>query len=63
MHFGQRPLSRRTVLRAAALSALTGAAALSAPPQPARAAGPNRPEPPRSKAGSHPSYEAIVGLL
>ncbi|MEV1081399.1 hypothetical protein AB0I98_24640 [Streptomyces sp. NPDC050211] len=56
--------SRRTLLKGAALSALTTVTFLAAaPPQPAAAAVPERPKPPKPGAKPHPSYASIVGLL
>ncbi|MEU2931076.1 hypothetical protein ABZ636_39735 [Streptomyces sp. NPDC007251] len=56
--------SRRTLLRGAALSALTTVAFLAAaPPQPAAAAVPERPEPRGPGGKPHPPYRAIIGLL
>jgi hypothetical protein len=65
MHPAQPPSpSRRTLLRGAAVSALTTVAFLSAaPPQPAAAAVPERPKPGKPDAKAHPPYAAIVGLL
>ncbi|MFE9628311.1 hypothetical protein [Streptomyces sp. NPDC006527] len=64
MHPAQPPApSRRTLLRGAAVTALTTVAFLSAaPPQPAAAAVPEKPEPGKHDAKVHP-YAAIVGLL
>ncbi len=59
-------LSRRTVLRGAALTALTSLAFLNpAQAPPAHAAAPDRPNVPEAKpkAEPHPSYAAIAGLL
>ena len=58
------PPSRRTLLRGAALSALTTVAFLNATPsRQAHAAAPDRPEPREPEAKPHPSYSAIAGLL
>ncbi|MBE8472133.1 hypothetical protein [Streptomyces justiciae] len=55
--------SRRTLLRGAAVTALTAVAFLStAPPQPAAAAAPDKPEPHPHKAKAHP-HASIIGLL
>ncbi|QOV40870.1 hypothetical protein IM697_22280 [Streptomyces ferrugineus] len=64
MHPAQPPApSRRTLLRGAAVTALTTVAFLSAaPPRPAAAAVPERPKPGRHDAEARP-YTAIVGLL
>ncbi|POX56265.1 hypothetical protein C3489_05970 [Streptomyces sp. Ru71] len=65
MDSGRPPTpSRRTLLRGAALSALTTAAFLNAAgPRPAQAAVPARPKPPEPAGTSHRSYRAIVGVL
>ncbi|MFF9813551.1 hypothetical protein [Streptomyces sp. NPDC014006] len=59
--------SRRTVLRGAALAALTTVASLNATrPLPAHATVPAPPEPPqhtKHTSTSHRSYRAIVGVL
>jgi hypothetical protein len=64
MHPAPQPApSRRTLLKGAAVSALTTVAFLSAaPPQPAAAAVAERPGI-TPKADPHPSYASIVGLL
>ncbi|CCK24567.1 hypothetical protein BN159_0188 [Streptomyces davaonensis JCM 4913] len=61
MHPAQPPApSRRTLLKGAALSALTTVAFLATePPRPAAAAGPEQPD----AATPQPSYASIVGLL
>ncbi|WP_171112822.1 MULTISPECIES: hypothetical protein [Streptomyces] len=56
----QLAMSRRTLLRGAALTALT---ALALPSAPAHAAVPERPGSAKPKPKPHPSYTAIVGLL
>ncbi|WP_030177968.1 hypothetical protein [Streptomyces sp. NRRL S-813] len=56
--------SRRTLLRGAALSALTTVALLAAaPPQTVAAAVPDRPRTHKPDSKPHPSYRAIIGLL
>jgi hypothetical protein len=60
----QLAMPRRTLLRGAALTALT---ALTLPSAPAHAAAPDRPGPtkptPTPTPRSHPPYAAIVGVL
>jgi len=65
MDSAETPLpSRRTLLRGAALTALTTAAFPgAAPSQPAQAAVPDKPEPHKPRHEPHPSYRAIVGLI
>jgi hypothetical protein len=65
MHPDQLPTpSRRTLLKGAAVSALTTVAFLAAAPsQPAAAGVPERPEPDARAPKAHPPYAKIVGLL
>ncbi|GGN79901.1 hypothetical protein GCM10011579_064840 [Streptomyces albiflavescens] len=57
----QLALPRRTLLKGAALTALTTLAFL--PPAQAHAAVPDLTEPDKPVAEPHPSYAVIVGLL
>ncbi|MET9013885.1 hypothetical protein ABZX74_23630 [Streptomyces olivaceoviridis] len=65
MNSAQHPApSRRTLLRGAALCALTTVAFLPAtPPEPAAAAVPQRPKTHKPDGKPHPPYRAIIGLL